>query len=225
MLVGLRECVGCLVALAEQQVSLGDPDDRPHERGALPGGFGELCRCGEVLHGRAAVTRVSLGLPEHDLEPHDGRSCPRRTGSGERRVDQGPCLGEATAVDERVRLVDEVGGHASSRLPLRQLRLALRAVVCCGDRLAEATDADAADAAGDGHVDAHVRVADLADARDDVERFERPPVVGQQQGAMGAHRRGWPGFGEHALGVAQCVEGMGEVAVPEPCTGQAASQV
>ena len=71
----------------------------------------------------------------------------------------------------------------------------------------------------------NVWVADLADARDDVERFERPPVVGQQQGAMGAHRRGWPGFGEHAFGVAQRVEGMGEVAVPEPCTGQAASQV
>ena len=206
-------------------MTLGDADPCPHEGGLLPGVLGQLGRRGEVPDRGVPVPAVALDLAGADLEPHDRGVSVCAAGPDECVGDQLARLAESAAVAERVCLVDEVGCRAPTAEPIGEFVLRSRPEPGDGDRLVEASDAEAGDALGCRQVDPDAGVGVVADLRDQSECVERAPVGRQQQCPLGAHRGDRPRLVEPALARLQDVQCVVEVAEEEPRAGESPRQV
>ena len=124
--VGLGEGGGGRLAVAEEQVALGDADVGPHQRGLLARPGRLVGDGGEAPDGLVAPAGVAGDLGERHLEPDPGPQgavLPRPLGGG---LEQLAGLDVAARVGEGVGLVDEVLGDAAAGGPVGQLGVARR---------------------------------------------------------------------------------------------------
>ena len=179
---------GCRrAALAEQEVALRHTDVGPHQRGVLSG---RRRRVGDGLEPSdrlAGPAGVACDLGERHLEPHPRARRVRREGTLGGRLEQLSCFCVAPGVGERVRLVEEVHGDATSGEPPGQVGVVDGRLARQRGRLVAATEADEARCPRRRQLDARLRRVRLTRRS---RRSATPrPVVRRRRAARPAGRR------------------------------------